>query len=54
MNPLRVALLVSAMLAVGAFYPTHSYNYFVLLKCALFATAIWAAIVEGEKKRTFT
>lgn len=53
MNPLRIALFVSALLAAGAFYPNHSYNYFVLLKCALFATAIWAAVVEGEKKRTF-
>lgn len=53
MHPIRYALIVSGLLAAGAFYPHHSYNYFVLLKWVLFATSIWAAIIEGEKKRNF-
>ncbi len=51
--PLRFVLIFSALIAAGAFYPHHSYNYFVLLKCVLFATSIWAAIIEGENKRIF-
>ena len=54
MHPIRYALIVSALLAAGAFYPDHSYNYFVLLKWVLFATSIWAAVVEGEMKRIFS
>ena len=54
MHPIRIALIISGILAAGAFYPHHSYNYFVLLKWVLFATSIWAAIFESEKKRTFT
>jgi len=52
MHPIRYALIVSAILAAWAFYPHHNYNYFILLKWALFATSIWAAVIEGEKKRT--
>jgi hypothetical protein len=54
MPPIRYALIASAILAAGAFYPHHSYNYFVLLKWVLFATSIWASIIEGEKKGTFS
>ena len=54
MNPLRIALFVSALLAAGAFYPDHSYNYFVLLKWVVFATSIWAAVIVGENKQTFS
>jgi hypothetical protein len=54
MNPIRYALIVSALLAAGAFYPNHSYNYFVLLKWVLCGTSIWAAVIDGEKKRIFT
>jgi LPS sulfotransferase NodH len=53
MHPLRYALIVSALLAAGAFLPHHGYNYFVLLKWAIFATAVWAGVVEGQKRRTF-
>jgi hypothetical protein len=54
MNPIRYALIISALLAAGAFYPDHSYNYFVLLKWVLFATSIWAVVIEREKKRIFS
>lgn len=53
MHPIRYALIVSGLIAAGAFYPHHSYNYFVILKWVLFATSIWAAVLEGENKRTF-
>jgi hypothetical protein len=53
MKQLRVALFVSALLAAGAFYPAHNYNYFVLLKWVVFTTSIWAAVIEGENKQTF-
>jgi hypothetical protein len=53
MHLLRYVLIFSGLIAAGAFYPDHSYNYFVLLKWAVFATAVWAAVVDGEKKRTF-
>lgn len=53
MHPIRYALIVSALVAAGAFYPHHNYNYFTLLKWVLFATSIWAAVIEVEKKRTF-
>ena len=53
MQPIRYALIISALLAAGTFYPHHNYNYFILLKWALFATSIWAAMIAGEKKRTF-
>ena len=51
MLPIRYALIASALIAAGAFYPHHSYNYFVLLKWVVFATSIWAAIIESGKKR---
>lgn len=53
MHPIRYALIVSGLIAAGAFFPHHSYNYFVLLKWAVTGTAVWAAMVEGESKRTF-
>lgn len=53
MHPIRYALIISGFIAAGAFYPDHSYNYFVLLKWAITGTAIWAAVIEGEKNRTF-
>ena len=53
MSPIRCALIASALLAAGVFFPHHSYNYFVLLKWVLFSTSIWAAVIEAEKKRTF-
>ncbi len=53
MPPIRCALIASALVAAGAFYPHHSYNYFVLLKWMLFATSIWTAVIEGEKNQTF-
>lgn len=54
MHPVRYALILSAILAAGAFYPAHNYNYFILLKWVVFATSAWAAVLEGEKKRTFS
>ena len=54
MPPIRIALIVSGILAAGAFYPDHSYNYFLLLKWVVFATSIWAAVIEGENKQTFS
>ena len=51
MPPLRIALLVAALVLVGAFFPHHSYNYFVLLRWVVFGTAAWAAVVEGDSKR---
>lgn len=51
--PIRFSLIISSLLAAGAFYPHHSYNYFVLLKWVLFTTSIWAAVHEGENKQTF-
>ena len=51
MHPLRIAIIISALLCAGAFYPHHSYNYFVILKWVVFATSIWAAVIENEKKR---
>lgn len=53
MPPIRYALIASTLIAAGAFYPHHNYNYFILLKWALFATSVWAAVIESEKKRTF-
>lgn len=53
MHPLRVALIIAGLLAAGAFYPNHSYNYFILLKWVLFATSIWAAVLDGESKQSF-
>lgn len=53
LHPIRYALIISALIVAGAFYPHHSYNYFVLLKWAVTGTAVWAAVAEGEKKRTF-
>ena len=53
MQPIRYALIASALLAAGAFYPHHNYNYFVLMKWVVFGTSTWAAFLEGEKKRTF-
>lgn len=53
MSPIRIALIISGILAAGAFYPNHSYNYFVILKWVVFSTSIWAAVSEGENKRTF-
>jgi hypothetical protein len=53
MSPIRIALILSGIMAAGAFYPQHSYNYFILLKWMVFATAIWAVAIETEKKRTF-
>lgn len=32
MHPLRIALIIAGLLAAGAFYPNHSYNYFILFE----------------------
>lgn len=53
MQSIRLALFLSALVCAGAFYPHHNYNYFILLKWVVFATSIWAAVDESEKKRMF-
>jgi hypothetical protein len=53
MHPVRYALLAAAVILAGAFFPHHNYNYFVLLRWVVFATAAWAAVVESERKRVF-
>ena len=53
MHPFRYTLIISALIAAGAFFPHQGYNYYVLLKWAVFGTAVWATVIEAEKKRTF-
>jgi hypothetical protein len=54
MNAFRIALALSILLLAGAFYPDHSYNYFVLLKWMVFGTSIWGAVRAAEIKSTAT
>lgn len=51
MKPAQYALVVSALVLLGAFYPNHSYNYFVLLKWVVTLTAVWGAIHAYQNRR---
>jgi hypothetical protein len=52
MNAFRIALALSILLLTGAFYPSHSYNYFVLLKWVVFGTSVWGMIRAADTKST--
>lgn len=54
MKPVQYALLFSAAVLLGAFYPDHSYNYFVFLKWVVTVSAIWGAINAHENPRQIT
>ncbi len=54
MKPVQYALLLSAAILLGAFYPNHSYNYFVFLKWVVTVSAIWGAINAHENARQIT
>ena len=51
MKPAQYALLFSAAVLLGAFYPDHSYNYFTFLKWVVTVSAIWGAIHAHENGR---